>query len=113
MFVHDPLRSAREQDAADAALAVANELRRLLSLPAADPPLMVDADLRPEGRQGPLVRTSASYEAYYERWADIWERQALLRADYVAGDVALGERFHALIEPLRYSPDGLTDEEIR
>lgn len=50
----------------------------------------VDTDLRPEGRDGPLVRSLASYQAYWDRWADPWERQALLRANPVAGDVALG-----------------------
>ena len=42
-------------------------------MPGPDPPLVVDADLRPEGRQGPLVRTLASYAAYYERWSHVWE----------------------------------------
>jgi len=55
----------------------------------------VDVDLRPEGRDGPLVRSLASYEAYWERWARTWEFQALLKARPVAGDVALGQRFHA------------------
>lgn len=50
----------------------------------------VDADLRPEGRDGPLVRSVASYESYWDRWAEPWERQALLRAVPVAGDAALG-----------------------
>jgi [glutamine synthetase] adenylyltransferase / [glutamine synthetase]-adenylyl-L-tyrosine phosphorylase len=113
MFVHDPLPTAREHDAGEAALAVANELRRLLAIPAPDPPLVVDADLRPEGRQGPLVRTIASYAAYYERWAHVWERQALLRADPVAGDTDLGERFCALIEPARYPAEGLTEDQVR
>jgi glutamate-ammonia-ligase adenylyltransferase len=102
-----------DKEAADAALAVANELRRLLSLPAPDPPLLIDADLRPEGRQGPLVRTLASYRAYYERWSLVWEAQALLRAEPVAGDVDLGERFVALIDPLRYPTGGLSDEDVR
>ena len=53
----------------------------------------VDADLRPEGRSGPLVRTLASYEAYWDRWASTWEFQALLKARPVAGDAELGERF--------------------
>ena len=52
----------------------------------------VDANLRPEGRDGPLVRTLASYEAYWERWAEPWEFQALLKARPVAGDPALGDR---------------------
>lgn len=49
----------------------------------------VDVDLRPEGRDGPLVRTLVGYETYWERWAEPWERQALLRARPVAGDAAL------------------------
>jgi len=53
----------------------------------------VDANLRPEGRDGPLVRTVESYEAYWERWAEPWEFQALLKARPVAGDIALGERW--------------------
>ena len=54
----------------------------------------VDANLRPEGRDGPLVRTIESYEAYWDRWAEPWEFQALLKARPVAGDRALGARFH-------------------
>lgn len=53
----------------------------------------VDLDLRPEGRSGPLVRSLDSYVAYWERWAQTWEFQALLKARLVAGDTALGEAF--------------------
>jgi [glutamine synthetase] adenylyltransferase / [glutamine synthetase]-adenylyl-L-tyrosine phosphorylase len=53
----------------------------------------VDVDLRPEGRDGPLVRSLESYEAYWERWAHTWEFQALLKARPVAGDVELGAAF--------------------
>ena len=53
----------------------------------------VDADLRPEGRDGPLVRTLSSYEAYWDRWAKTWEFQALLKARFVAGDADLGAAF--------------------
>ncbi|MGH9267180.1 MAG: bifunctional [glutamine synthetase] adenylyltransferase/[glutamine synthetase]-adenylyl-L-tyrosine phosphorylase, partial [Acidimicrobiales bacterium] len=53
----------------------------------------VDADLRPEGRAGPLVRTLAAYEAYWDRWARPWEFQALLKARAVAGDADLGAAF--------------------
>ena len=55
----------------------------------------VDADLRPEGRDGPLVRTLESYEAYWDRWASTWEFQALLKARPVAGDAELGAAFVA------------------
>ena len=60
----------------------------------------VDPNLRPEGRQGPLVRTLASHLAYYERWAKTWEFQALLKARPVAGDLALGQEYLAAITPL-------------
>ncbi len=112
LFVHQPLPGVEEKDAAEAAFAVANELRRLLALPGADPALSVDAGLRPEGKQGPLVRTLASYEVYYERWSKVWEAQALLRSAPIAGDAELGERFTALIDPLRYPKDGLTPEDV-
>jgi len=111
--VHDPVDGADERAASEAAHAVVGELRRLLSVPSPDPPLAVDADLRPEGRQGPLVRTLASYAAYYERWSHVWESQALLRADPVAGDVDLGKCFIELVDPLRYRPGGVTDAEVR
>jgi glutamate-ammonia-ligase adenylyltransferase len=55
----------------------------------------VDVDLRPEGRDGPLVRTVASYEAYWARWAEPWERQALLKASAVAGDRETGAAWEA------------------
>ena len=113
LFVHDPLEGADEQEASEAAHAVVHELRRLLSVPSPDPPLSVDADLRPEGRQGPLVRTLASYEAYYDRWSHIWESQALLRADPVAGDADLGARFVDLVDPLRYREGGLDEASVR
>jgi glutamate-ammonia-ligase adenylyltransferase len=84
----------------------------LLGRPGGDPPVQVDANLRPEGRDGPLVRSLASYASYYRRWSSIWERQALLRARPSAGDVALGERFVEMIEPLRYPTDGLSAAEV-
>lgn len=113
MFVHAPLPGASEREAGDAAFAVANELRRLLALPAPDPPLVIDPDLRPEGRQGPLVRTLASYRAYYARWSSPWESQALLRARFSAGDAALGAEFLAVADGLRYPPAGIGDDAVR
>lgn len=65
--------------------------RRLLA--AAGRCFRVDADLRPEGRSGPLVRSLEGYRAYWARWAQPWERQALLKARPAAGDADLGRRF--------------------
>jgi [glutamine synthetase] adenylyltransferase / [glutamine synthetase]-adenylyl-L-tyrosine phosphorylase len=114
LFVHQPEEGTggSGEEAAAYAHAVATEVRQLLLAPATDPPLVVDADLRPEGRQGPLVRTLASYAAYYAKWSKVWEAQALLRADAVVGDTALREAFTALIDPLRYPPQGIGDEGV-
>ncbi|MGC4985612.1 MULTISPECIES: bifunctional [glutamine synthetase] adenylyltransferase/[glutamine synthetase]-adenylyl-L-tyrosine phosphorylase [unclassified Streptomyces] len=113
LFVHEPREGVDEQEAARAANAVVSEMRRLLQLPSADPPLLIDADLRPEGKSGPPVRTLKSYEAYYRRWSLVWESQALLRAETVAGDTDLGSRFIELIDPLRYPAEGLGEEAVR
>ena len=71
----------------------------------------LDTGLRPEGRQGPLVRGLDGYRAYFERWGQTWERQALLRARPAAGDQKLGERFMALAGEWIAQP--LTEEQVR
>ncbi|CAL9418807.1 bifunctional glutamine-synthetase adenylyltransferase/deadenyltransferase [Streptomyces sp. DH-12] len=113
LFVHEPRDGVDEREASEAANKVVAEMRRLLQAPSADPPLLIDADLRPEGRSGPMVRTLASYAAYYRRWALVWERHALLRAEPVAGDEDLGRRFVELADPLRYPAGGLDEDAVR
>ncbi|MBB0228174.1 bifunctional [glutamine synthetase] adenylyltransferase/[glutamine synthetase]-adenylyl-L-tyrosine phosphorylase [Streptomyces calidiresistens] len=113
IFVYEAREGVPEEEAGKAAFAVVNEMRRLLQIPATDPPLLVDADLRPEGRTGPLVRSLSSYAAYYRRWSVAWESQALLRAAPVAGDIDLGRRFVGLIDPLRYPEGGPDADAIR
>ncbi|MFC9606616.1 bifunctional [glutamine synthetase] adenylyltransferase/[glutamine synthetase]-adenylyl-L-tyrosine phosphorylase [Streptomyces niveus] len=113
LFVYEPREGVSEQEASRAATTVVSEMRRLLQLPTTDPPLMIDADLRPEGKTGPLVRTLASYAAYYRRWSLGWESQALLRAEPMAGDAELGRDFIELIDPLRYPADGLSEAAVR
>jgi glutamate-ammonia-ligase adenylyltransferase len=113
MYVYRTRPGAGDALAGQAALAVAQEMHRLLAHPSPEPPLLLDADLRPEGRSGPLVRSLASYAAYYERWGEVWERQALLRAEPLAGDPDVLAAFVALVDPLRWSPDGLSEDELR
>ncbi|MFE9607648.1 bifunctional [glutamine synthetase] adenylyltransferase/[glutamine synthetase]-adenylyl-L-tyrosine phosphorylase [Streptomyces sp. NPDC006012] len=113
IFVHEPQDGVSDREAAEAANKVVSEMRRLLQIPSADPPLLIDAGLRPEGKSGPLVRTLKSYEAYYRRWSLVWESQALLRAEPVAGDADLGRRFIELVDPLRYPSQGLDDDAVR
>jgi [glutamine synthetase] adenylyltransferase / [glutamine synthetase]-adenylyl-L-tyrosine phosphorylase len=111
LFVYEPAASG-EAEASRVAHAIAGELRRLLAAPAPDPPLVVDADLRPEGRQGALVRSLAAYRQYYQRWSRVWEAQALLRARFVAGDPGVAERFLALADEVRYPEKGLSREQM-
>jgi glutamate-ammonia-ligase adenylyltransferase len=94
-------------------MAVVTELRRLMSSTGVEPALLVDANLRPEGRQGPLIRSLDSYAEYYARWSAPWEAQALTRARPVAGDPALGRAFVELIDPLRWPVGGLPDPAVR
>ena len=112
LFVCEPAEGVQDSDAVRWAITVAEQIRALLGTPSADPPLEVDANLRPEGRSGPLVRTLASYEAYYAQWAQSWEIQALLRADAVAGDADLGRRFLHMADKIRYPSGGVSPQAV-
>ncbi|MCX4098649.1 bifunctional [glutamine synthetase] adenylyltransferase/[glutamine synthetase]-adenylyl-L-tyrosine phosphorylase [Nocardia sp. alder85J] len=113
LFVCDPRPGEDETIAVKWAIGVAEQVQRLLGAPSVDPPLQVDAGLRPEGRNGALVRTLAAYEAYYQQWAQAWEVQALLRAHQVAGDQELGVRFLRMIDAVRYPEGGVSAEAVR
>ncbi|OBI08264.1 bifunctional glutamine-synthetase adenylyltransferase/deadenyltransferase, partial [Mycolicibacter heraklionensis] len=104
---------ASDADAVRWATTVVEQVRALLGTTSADPPLEVDINLRPEGRNGPPVRTLASYEAYYAQWAQPWEIQALLRAHCVAGDADLGLRFLQMVDATRYPPGGVSPDAVR
>jgi glutamate-ammonia-ligase adenylyltransferase len=111
MVVHDGRTDA---DAAQAER-VASELRRMLNGPTPSEELYrADFDLRPEGKQGPLARSLAGFEQYYERWAVTWERQALLRGRFAAGDPDLGGRFGEIARSfLRRDLTDADEREIR
>ncbi|OKL49019.1 bifunctional glutamine-synthetase adenylyltransferase/deadenyltransferase [Boudabousia liubingyangii] len=96
------------EEAAQIAQQVAVELRNLLQ---ADPSrLMVDYDLRPEGKQGPLSPSLRGVREYYHKWASTWERQALLRARPLNPDSQLAQDFLAAVDPIRYGSDFGTKE---
>ena len=107
MIVCDPAEGVSDEEAVRWATQVADRVGKLLSTPSSDPPLDLDADLRPEGRSGALVRTLGSYRAYYATWAETWELQALLRASFAAGDRELGLEFLHMIDEFRYPEDGV------
>jgi len=113
MFVCEPIEGADESAAVRWSTTIAEQVRALLGTPSVDPPLEVDANLRPEGRNGPLVRTLNSYAAYYAQWAQPWEVQALLRAHRVTGDEDLGQRFLLMADKTRYPKGGVTAEAVQ
>lgn len=115
LFVCEPEEQGVDAEAAAVrwAIDIAERVRQILGRASVDPPLEVDADLRPEGRSGPLVRTLKSFEAYYAKWAQPWEIQALLRATTVAGDPELGLRFLHMIDSVRYPAGGIDPATVR
>ena len=100
----DVVYVVRDAGAGDEAVSKGAELVRQMGSLVEDPmfPFELDAGLRPEGKNGPLVRSLDAYEAYYERWALGWEAQALLRARDVVGDEALRADFIALANRFRF-----------
>ena len=113
LFVCEPVDGAPDSTATKWAVGVADQVIKLLGTPSGDPPLEVDASLRPEGRSGSLVRTLDSYAAYYAKWAQPWEVQALLRAHRVAGDLELGERFLLMVDDVRYPSGGVSAQAVQ
>jgi len=112
MYVMEPLPDEDDQVARADAAAVADLMARLLGRPSPDPPLEIDANLRPEGKNGPLVRALDSYRGYWAKVAAPWERQALLRARPVAGDPELGAAFIRAADEFRYPVGGLSMRDV-
>lgn len=117
MYVHRGLPGVPEEEAQNQAAQIVGHISNLLTQPLkpailAERVLMVDADLRPEGKSGAMVRSLESYAEYYRRWSLVWEAQALLRARPMAGDDDLAADFLELIDPIRY-PDALSANDVR
>ncbi|MGO4598880.1 bifunctional [glutamine synthetase] adenylyltransferase/[glutamine synthetase]-adenylyl-L-tyrosine phosphorylase [Terrabacter sp. 2RAF25] len=107
IFVAEPADGVDEETALQVGTALATATMRACSTPTPEGSLWpVDAALRPEGKQGPLVRTISSHKAYYERWAKTWEFQALLKAWVSAGDKEIGLRYKAEISPMVWEAAG-------
>ncbi|BDR53086.1 glutamate-ammonia-ligase adenylyltransferase [Bombiscardovia nodaiensis] len=106
MLIFDPAAGATPEEAEAFAQGACDKLRAILSSGtlSLEAKLDLDLDLRPEGRSGPLIRSLDSTRLYYQQWSSVWERQALLRARYAAGNRELCERFlHGIADPLRYA----------
>ena len=112
VLVHDPREGVGTREAADVAREVMTRARELLRRPGAEPPVELDAGLRPEGRNGELVRSLEAMRTYYGRWSVPSEHQALLRANVLMGDEGLALRFGEVIDPLRYPAGGPSVEAV-
>ena len=117
MYVHRALPGFTEEEAKEQAARIVAKVSSLLTQPLkpaiqAERVLQMDADLRPEGKSGAMVRSLDSFAEYYRRWSLIWEAQALLRARPMAGDDRLAHDFLELINPIRY-PESISDQDVR
>ena len=72
----------------------------------------VDARLRPDGEKGPLASPLAAHREYYRTRAQLWERQALIKARWVAGDAVLGQQFIQMTQEIVYE-HALTPAELQ
>ena len=100
MFTYDSNTGADAEVLQKQSEKIVSELKRLTADSLLE--FEIDNDLRPEGKNGVVVRSIDSYLAYYERWANTWEAQALLRARVIAGSEKLREAFISIIDRFRY-----------
>ena len=115
MVVYKPVGEDCDLDAAHRfAQTTVEILRNILQGPLTlEPKIMVDLDLRPEGKDGPLVRSLESCEKYYRQWASTWEHQALLRARFAAGSKDLADALlDGVVNDLRYAVNPLSESQL-
>lgn len=114
MCVYEAQEGVDPELARSVTLARINDLTQIISTPmGSERGIDLDFDLRPEGKNGPLVRSFDSVATYYSQWAQTWEFQALLRARFVAGEPDLGTKIiSTIINPVRYPQSGLTSSQV-
>jgi glutamate-ammonia-ligase adenylyltransferase len=88
IFVYEPLEDVGLDHQVYAKLAQ-RLVRQLSSVSEQGKLYEVDTRLRPSGRQGTLVVSLEAFREYHRANADLWERQALIRARPVSGPRAL------------------------
>jgi glutamate-ammonia-ligase adenylyltransferase len=71
----------------------------------------LDLDLRPEGKNGPRIKSLEAFDGYYRKWAETWEFQALTRARTITGSDELQSAFISLINPYRF-PAEITAKQL-
>jgi glutamate-ammonia-ligase adenylyltransferase len=109
MFVYRSVEASESERSQKQAERIISELHRLVTDPQLE--FQIDMDLRPEGKNGSVARSIESYRAYYSRWGDIWENQALLRARVIYGSEELVSEFNEVIDKYRY-PEELAEKSV-
>jgi glutamate-ammonia-ligase adenylyltransferase len=112
MFVHGDNPENSESYRGGAIALASRLIAKLTASSFEGPGLVLDADLRPEGSMGPLSRRLDAYASYYQRWAEPWELQALIKSRPAAGDPDLGQRFASLAAAVVWE-HGIDVEAIR
>lgn len=121
VFIYDPELAPSREEAPEYFARRAQRIIRAVSEPhAAGPGYELDTRLRPSGSQGLLVTSLSSFARYHGVPLDVapepdspavlasgapWERQALLRARFCAGDPELGRRAIEVAERAAYEGD--------
>jgi glutamate-ammonia-ligase adenylyltransferase len=83
---------------------LAQELTEILSRPTAEGAVFrIDLRLRPQGNEGELAISLANALRYYAVTAHDWERQALIKVRYSAGNESLARDFIRQVQPQVYS----------
>ncbi|MXW42880.1 MAG: bifunctional [glutamine synthetase] adenylyltransferase/[glutamine synthetase]-adenylyl-L-tyrosine phosphorylase [Acidimicrobiia bacterium] len=108
IFVYDGDTAAEAQAAARTARGL---LQQIGAQTAEGRAWEIDARLRPEGENGQLARSLEGYQRYYNERGQLWERQALLKRRFVAGDSGVGERFLELADNWCYQ-DNFSEVEV-
>ncbi len=103
-FVYDPEPGELVDQIPTKIVRFVQRFMRMLSVPLIEGPgYAVDARLRPTGNYGPLIVTRKTWADYYEKEADIWEIQALLRVRCVAGNSRLNQWIQEESKKICYS----------
>ena len=108
--VHEAVGGTTDAEAAASATVIVNRVKSLLGSATSQLGIVVDLDLRPEGKNGPMSRTIGSYREYAQRWASTWERQAAVRARPI-GEGELADQARELFAELAYG--GVSESDVR
>ena len=103
------------EDRSTLELAAEDLLRRITAVTPGGKLYDVDVRLRPEGRSAPLTVDAQAYMRYLSTRASLWERQALIRLRFVAGDQTIGAYVASRVSSWVFDspfPDGWTTEVI-